>query len=164
MLPIRALLNTANDGLRLGRCLETLHPCDEIVIVDHGSTDDTLRVAQRYGARILTAGPGHEADAHRQMIRPWLCDGWILCVEPRESLTEALAASLFEWKAGHRAGSSRPAPRSVFVREETRDGWSDHPVAQTRLVPGDWRFWEGLLPRSDDSVPLEGPLLRFTFP
>ena len=53
MPPITALLHTSNDGLRLGRALETLLPCAEILIVDHHSTDDTLRIVREYGAHIL---------------------------------------------------------------------------------------------------------------
>jgi glycosyltransferase involved in cell wall biosynthesis len=55
MPPLTALLHTTNDALRLGRALETLLPCAELLIVDHHSTDATLRVARAYGARILPA-------------------------------------------------------------------------------------------------------------
>jgi glycosyltransferase involved in cell wall biosynthesis len=55
MPPITALLHTTNDALRLGRALETLLPCAEIIIVDHHSADATRRIARDYGARIVTA-------------------------------------------------------------------------------------------------------------
>ena len=37
MPPITALLHTMNDALRLGRTLEMILPCAEILIVDHRS-------------------------------------------------------------------------------------------------------------------------------
>src|SRR5258705_12345481 len=94
MPPITAIVHTHNDGLRLGRALESLRPCDEIIVVDHGSTDDSLRVAREYGASIRSAGreqatASHAASAHNE---------WILCVLPSETLTETLEASLYEWK------------------------------------------------------------------
>jgi len=46
MREITAVLHTQDDALRIGRCLETLYPCDGILIIDHGSKDGTLRVAQ----------------------------------------------------------------------------------------------------------------------
>ncbi len=52
MPPITAFLHTHNDARHLGRALESLRPCDEILIIDHGSTDSTLRVAREYGAAI----------------------------------------------------------------------------------------------------------------
>jgi len=55
---ITALLHTANDALRLGRALETLRACDEIMIVDHESSDATVRIAREYGAQILPRKSG----------------------------------------------------------------------------------------------------------
>ena len=46
MPSITALLHTENDALRLGRALETLYTCDDILIVDYGSRDATVRVAR----------------------------------------------------------------------------------------------------------------------
>ena len=58
MTSITALLHTHNDALRLGRALETVYACDDILIVDHGSEDSTVRVARDYGARVMSAAPG----------------------------------------------------------------------------------------------------------
>lgn len=156
---ITAVLHTHNDVLRLGRALETLCPCDEILIIDHQSEDDTQRVAREYGAKIVCA-PKESADT--KFIES-LETGWILCLDPREALTEGLSAALFEWK-------SAPAPPaiscfSVLQREETSEGWIRHSSPQTRLVPAQWNWWNGRLPLADSSVvSLDGELLRFAFP
>ena len=156
MSRIAALLHTHNDGLRLGRCLETLYPCDELVIVDHGSSDATLHVAREYGARILLAKAGHPP--HFPISEP----SWLLCLEARESISEALAASLYEWKSAERNGSHA---FSMLVREETASGWVENREAETRLVPSDWQRWNGFLPVGDPSASaLEGEILRFTVP
>jgi hypothetical protein len=159
MPSITAIVHTNNDGLRLGRLLETLYPCDGIVVVDHESEDSTLIVAREYGATILGAKPNAIAPAY---LAPQP-SGWILCLDAREALTESLAASLFEWKS--EAVSSGGSPFSVFLREETAEGWVEHPSAQTRLVPASWNEWSGRFPASvASSVSLEGDLLRFAFP
>ncbi len=159
---ISALLHTRNDALRLGRALETLYPCDEILVVDHGSRDATVRVAHEYGARVVAAKPGAPPGHYARSVGP----GWILCLDPRESLTESLAASLFEWKSESLpAGPSNTIPFSVFLREETAAGWIEIPHPQTRLVPRNWERWEGRLPAFEPSAtPLEGELLRFVLP
>lgn len=163
MRRLTALLNTSNDGLRLGRCLETLHPCDEIVVIDHSSTDNSLRIARQYGARVVTGPEPFQAHGYGAYVRSLLKDAWIFCLDPREALSEGLAASLFEWKSA--SASSEPAERSVLLREETKRGWEDHPVALTRLVCSTWNTWAGFLPGADGSSPsLEGSLLRFEFP
>ena len=162
MVPITALLHVHNDGLRIGRCLETLRPCDQIVIVDHGCEDGTLRVAREYGARIVAVGAAGSMIGGLQVTRPGR-EGWILCLDPSEALTESLEASLFEWKSEAVAESA--SGYSVFLREETAEGWVENPVAQTRLVPANWQEWAGRFPQNEDSaLVLEGELLRFVLP
>jgi len=159
--PLTALLHTHNDGLRLGRCLETLYPCDEIVIVDYGSTDETLSVARTYGAKILRAGSSSRPEQAADDILPpaeAIERGWSFRLDPRESLSEALAASLFEWKTA--APDSAAQAFSVFLREETADGWIEISQAQTRLISAGYK-----VPVKSSSAPaLEGKLLRFAFP
>lgn len=162
MLSLTALLQTKNDALRLGRCLETAYPCDEIVILDHGSTDATLQVAREYGARIVSVCAETDTafafDASRLSRTAWL-----LCLDPRESLSEALAASLFEWKSN--GSRLDPVPHAIFLREENANGWLENPIPQTRLVPAGWQHWNGVLPANQlPSTTLDGRLLRFSFP
>jgi cellulose synthase/poly-beta-1,6-N-acetylglucosamine synthase-like glycosyltransferase len=158
MSRLTAVIHTHNDALRLGRCLETLYPCDEIVIVDHGSVDRTMYVALEYGASII-ADKSSE-DWQHSLQRKGM--EWLLCLNPRESLTENLAASLFEWKSG---AATKDHAFSVLLKEETTDGWIEHPTAQTRMVPDSWQRWDGHLPAHEPaSYPLEGALLRFALP
>ena len=160
MPPITALLHTENDALRLGRALETLYPCDGILVVDHGSADGTVQIARNYGARVMAAKSGESPDHYLRSVSA----GWVLCLDPHESLTESLAASLYEWKHLHATAPADPA-FAVFLREETAQGWIEHPAAQTRLIPPNWNRWHGGFPAQDPSAPaLEGELLRFVFP
>jgi glycosyltransferase involved in cell wall biosynthesis len=159
MPSITALIHTNNDALRLGRILETLYPCDEIVIVDHGSRDATVHIAREYGARVI--GVKAAVSRERPLPLPTGLAGWILCLDPREALTEGLAASLFEWKTEAVTASAF----SVYLREETSEGWIENPEAQTRLVPAQWKHWSRFFPSPDRSaVALEGELLRFALP
>jgi hypothetical protein len=158
---ITALLHTSNDALRLGRALETLRPCDEIVIVDHASQDATPRVAREYGARVLAFKPEVDADQFLQLVR----HDWVLCLDPREALTEALEATLHEWKLLMPDTIAATKAFDVFLRQETPEGWLELPVSQTRLVPRNWNRWHGLMPaKQPDSTALEGELLRFLLP
>jgi len=169
MASITALLHTENDALRLGRALETLYACDDILIVDHGSRDATVRIAHEYGARVVAASHGACPEDYLRIGA--LNSGapgsrWILCLDPRESLTEKLAASLFEWKSeSFHTQASAPLAFSVFLREETAQGWMQIPTAQTRLVPQTWNVWNGRVPvHAASALALEGELLRFVFP
>jgi len=159
MPSVTALLHTQNDALRLGRCLETLYPCDEIVIVDHASRDLTVRIAREYGAKVVRPVPG----ASPNFYVPPSDSTWLLCLAPCESLSEGLAASLFEWKELPSLPSA--AAFSVLVRDEAVSGWADIAALQTRLVSSRWKRWEGTLPTNDPSAAvLEGELLHFVLP
>jgi len=157
MPPITALIYTYNDGARLGRALESLRACDEFIVVDSGSSDETVRIAQEYGAFVRRAGEC--AQPGRVAASPW-----ILCVLPTEAITEALESSLYEWKLHTESDVARIAACSMFVREEVEGGWGE-PCAETRLVPRDWQEWEAGLPRElRSSMLLQGDLLRFRNP
>jgi glycosyltransferase involved in cell wall biosynthesis len=160
MPPITALLHTLNDSLHLGRALESLRPCDEILVIDHGSADDTPLLARQYGAVVHSAMPSALPVKYLGLAR----HPWVLCLLPSESLTEALEASLFEWKLGTEEHTARSMAYSFNVREETANGWIDaEPVI--RLIPKTWTAWEGTLPVSDQAgTLLEGHLLRFRGP
>jgi glycosyltransferase involved in cell wall biosynthesis len=162
MPPITALLHTSNDVLCLGRTLETLLPCAEILVVDHHSTDSTRRVARAYGARIIATDKHTATNHYLDLAR----HDWIFCLEPGESITEGLQASLFEWSALPNDGvvggiGSHPA-FSVLVREQVGERWLQFPAPETRLIPRDWTLWREHLPAPEPSaILIEGELLRF---
>ncbi len=158
MPPISAILHTLNDGLRLGRALETLRPCDELLVIDHGSTDQTLRIAREYAATIRTAS--------QSAVDPlqWARHDWLFCLLPSESLSEALEATLFEWTLKDAREVIEVPAASLGVREETERGWSQAQRA-TRLIPRTWSLWAGQLPAFDArAAMLQGDLLRFALP
>ncbi len=157
MPPITAILQTCNDAPHLGRALESLRPCDEILIVDHSSIDHTLHIAREYGALIQNSTPDQPLHSWLPLAR----HQWIFCLLPSETLTESLEASLFEWKLCPTSEVAEISSCAVVVKEEARNSWAN-PLTSTRLVPKIWTSWEGPLPRHDPrSLLLQGDLLRF---
>jgi hypothetical protein len=160
MPPITALLHCADDALRLGRTLETLLPCNQILIVDYRSRDHTRRIAREYGAHFVAADKAAQAEADCRNLAQ---NDWILCLQPGESISESLQASLFEWSMLPSGEVVSTLPFSVFVREQSKDEtWLELPQPVTRLVPRSWSRWRGWLPAHEPNAPtLEGKLLRF---
>jgi len=148
---ITAILHTRNDGPRIARTIVSLRSCDEVLVMDHGSTDETCAVARRFGARVLTVR------TETFETRLFLADAshdWIFCMQPTESLSKGLEASLLEWKLITHATTFE-----VSILEER------HRREETRLVTRAHIAWDGwrLLTESRPSF-LDGHLLRITFP
>ena len=152
---ITALLHTANDARRIGRALESLRCCDELLVVDHGSSDDTRKIAREYGARVEPASSPQDSGARHAT------HDWVLCLLPSEALSESLEATLLEWK---QEDPGEAAAYALALRTETVNGWAHRPP-EVRLVHRGRLGWMGALPpRSGDALPLCGDLLRFRDP
>ena len=76
MTNITGLVLTYNGARHLADCLASLKFCDEILVVDSNSTDDTREIALAAGARVLTRaweGPGPQfVYAFEQIRTPWI--------------------------------------------------------------------------------------------
>jgi len=152
-----ALLRTHNDALRLGRTLQSLRPCDEVLIIDDGSEDDTAKVAREYGAIFKPAIPGVSPGAYAMDAQ----HEWILCLRPNESLSDTLEATLFEWKE---QDPGQSVCYSVPVREENGQGWRDCPP-EVRLVNRKMVNWiSEMPPGKEDCALMRGELLCFHNP
>jgi glycosyltransferase involved in cell wall biosynthesis len=161
MHKISALLHVSNDAHRLGRALESLRVCDELVVVDHESSDDTVKIALSHGATIKKAVPGVENGAYATDAR----HDWILCILPCEAVGEALEASLLTWKhqtdGKEKEADPKQAALAFHLRRETDHGWEALPP-QTRMVNRKHVNWTSTLPpEANGAIVLPGDLLHF---
>jgi len=151
-------MHTTTDGARIARAIESLRPCDEVLVVDHGSRDDTCDVARRFGARVVSAqGTAAETEPYLREAS----NDWIFCLHPTESTAEALEASLSEWKFPEHA---EDCSYEVAIHEETDKGWAVCPM-EIRLVNRKLAQWRGWKPVATSTpIALEGYLTRFRLP
>jgi glycosyltransferase involved in cell wall biosynthesis len=169
MPKITAILHTYNDAQRIGRALESLRACAEVLVIDHASSDGTVEIARHQGATVKEAVLGVDPGVYVIDAR----HDWIFCMLPNEAISESLEASLFEWKelekepldeAGKEAQAALNESFSVGVREETENGWKTL-TAETRLVNRKQINWsQALPPNIEASIVLAGDLLRFSKP
>jgi glycosyltransferase involved in cell wall biosynthesis len=130
---------TLNEERNIGACLDSVGGFDDCHVLDSGSTDATLAIAARYGAR--SANNPFSSFAQQ---RNWghdqlpLRHRWVLHLDADERMTPALAreiSSVIERDVGTNAG--------YLLAERTllRDGWLRHagqyPRYQARLVHRD---------------------------
>lgn len=92
---ISVVVNTLNEEKNLARVVESVRQlADEIVVVDLGSTDNTVGVAKKLGAKVFHfKNPGYVEPARNFAIAKAHGD-WILILDPDEEVSKSLSQSL----------------------------------------------------------------------
>jgi glycosyltransferase involved in cell wall biosynthesis len=87
-------LITYNAASRLAQCLEAVAFADDIVIVDGGSTDATVGIAESHRARVIEARdwPGFGRQKNRALDA--LATDWVLAIDADEIVSPELATAI----------------------------------------------------------------------
>jgi tetratricopeptide (TPR) repeat protein len=92
---ISACLIVKNEEANLPRCLGSVAPLvDEIVLVDTGSTDRTVEIAQEFGARVFHFDWCDDFSAARNESLRHATGEWIIWVDGDDELVEAEPGAL----------------------------------------------------------------------
>ncbi len=86
---ITGLVLTFNGARLLDACLDSLAFCDEILVVDSGSTDETYRIAEAHGAKIL-CNPWSGAIAQFAFAFEHIQSDWVVSLDQDELCSETL--------------------------------------------------------------------------
>jgi glycosyltransferase involved in cell wall biosynthesis len=86
--PLSAVVTTFNNAGTLADCLASLAFCDEIVVLDSGSSDATQQIAGQFGARIF-AEPFKGYGPQKQSAIDKAQHDWILLLDADEVLSDA---------------------------------------------------------------------------
>jgi glycosyltransferase involved in cell wall biosynthesis len=90
-LPLSALVTSRNEGHLLARCLDAIAFCDEVIVIDVESDDDTRAVAEAHGATVVRHPYVAIAEAARVTVAPQARHDWLLVVDPDEEVPGTLA-------------------------------------------------------------------------
>src|SRR5271170_5424420 len=93
MPQLSAIVITRNEAANIGACLDSLAFCDERIVVDCGSTDETVEIARRKGARVELREWGGFGPQKNYALS--LATGvWVLSVDADERVSGELAAAI----------------------------------------------------------------------
>jgi glycosyltransferase involved in cell wall biosynthesis len=129
---VSAIVTTHNAAAALDACLRSLEWCDEILVVDSHSSDDTVAVARRH-ARVRVLQRRYLGAASQ---KNWAIDrvhhDWVLILDADERVTPDLRREIEERLAAPDPPSSFSIPRRTFSlgREVRYSGWQHDRVVR----------------------------------
>jgi len=149
-----ACIISFNEADRIEQCIRSVSFCDEVLVVDSHSTDDTRARAASLGARVIERDwPGYRSQ--KQFAVDNARHDWVLCVDADERVSEALRAEIEALRAagfpGY-AGWSVPRITEYFGRflrhgnaypdrlirlfDRRRGGWIGREIHENTRVQG----------------------------
>ena len=87
-LALSVVVTTFNSAATLDACLRSVRWADEIVVLDSGSSDASLAIADHYGARVHSQ-PFAGYSAQKQAAIDLATHRWVLLLDSDESLPAA---------------------------------------------------------------------------
>lgn len=146
-----------NEVEKIRGALESVRFCDEVVVVDSGSTDGTLAICRELADVVVEADwPGHVAQKNRALD---LARGeWVLPLDADERVTPELAAEVRAALASDPNVDGFAVSRHVHYlgRWIDHSGW--YPEPRIRLFRREKGRWGGVNPH--DEVLVQGPVGR----
>ena len=142
--PLSAVIITLNAASQLRECLTSLAFCDEIVVVDSGSSDGTVELAKQQGARLIHQdwlGYGRQ----KQFAVEQANHDWVLCVDADERVTTGLREAILAVLRAPTFHAYRFARCNRFMGRYLRHG-EGYPDWSLRLFDRRHARW------SDDAV------------
>ncbi len=158
-MQISATIICFNEAEKIGRCIESLLPvADEIIVLDSGSTDETVSIAKRLGAQCSY----HAFDGHIQQknrAASLASHDWILSLDADECLSSDLQERILAIKrASVGVDAYQMNRRNNFCGKWIKHGgW--YPDKKVRLFKKEKGQWGGLNPH-DKVILLSGSVIQ----
>lgn len=169
MTRISACIIAYNEIGRIESCIRSLAFCDEVVVVDSGSDDGTVALAESLGARVVY----RKFDGFRsqkQFAVEQAGHDWILSLDADEAVSDALATEIrAEQSAGFARSTGYRFPRCDFYHGRFLRHGNFYPHHVLRLFDRRQAGWHGgreiheRVVNSGQTHRLRGDLLHYPY-
>jgi glycosyltransferase involved in cell wall biosynthesis len=162
--PISGCVICYQEADRIADCLRSLSFCDDVVVVDSGSTDGTADQARALGARVLVNQPFPGHVEQKQFAVSEARHDVVFCLDADERCTPELAALLRELlRQGLAADAYEMPRRNHYLGRVLRYGLSA-PDRKVRLFDRRKARWGGRNPHDRVELAPGARLLRLDAP
>lgn len=156
---ISGIVITLNEENRIRGAIRSLSCCDEVVVVDSGSTDRTCAIAESLGARVIPR-PWSGYSEQKNFAASQASHDWVLSIDADEEVSAELAGAISRLRLN---GFDDACGYQIARRANYLGTWIDHsgwyPDWKTRLYDRRKARWQGDL---HESVVADGRLGRLT--
>ena len=123
--PLSIVVTTFNNAATLERCLAGAAWADDLVVLDSGSTDATLDIAARFGARLFSES-FRDYSTQKQSAIDKAAHDWVLLLDADEALTgTARAAIETALRQPSVAGFRLPRREQMFWTFQHTGSWTN---------------------------------------
>lgn len=168
---ISAFIVCCNEERQIRRCLESVKFCDEIVVVDSGSTDRTLQICAEYTSKI-THQDWQGYVLQKRFALGQCSSDWVLNIDADEEVSEELQEEILGILRNDKAGKVQTngflLNRVVFFLDRwwRKGGW--YPEYRLRLCRRSVTKWGGEDPHekaevSGETKRCKGELHHYSF-
>lgn len=121
---ISAVVHTFNEERNIDRCLSSLIWVDELIVIDMGSTDNTIRIAKKYQAKVYNHPFTGFVEPARNFGLEKTKGDWIIVLDADEEITPYLKTFLLKTIVEKKADYFRlPRKNIIFGRWVRHAGW-----------------------------------------
>jgi glycosyltransferase involved in cell wall biosynthesis len=133
-LPVSVVILTLNEEKHLPACLASVARADDVVVLDSGSTDRTIEIAQAAGARVFRH-PFRNFAQQRNFAQTDIpfAHPWVFHLDADEQMQSELLAACAAIPADAPLDGFYAAPRMIFHGRWLRR-CTDYPAWQARYV------------------------------
>ena len=154
---LSVIVITRNEAANIRAALESVRWADELVVVDSGSTDDTVHIARELADRVVVHGwEGY--GAQKNHAAELAAHDWILSLDADERVSPALAREIRSLLDAEPAARGYRCPRVTRYLGRWIRSTDWYPDPQLRLYDRRAAHWNDR--RVHESVVIDGPVGR----
>lgn len=163
---LSVIIITKNEIDSIAACIESVYFADEVIVVDSGSTDGTVELCQKLGARVeVMDWPGFGPQKNRAL--GYAQGDWVLSLDADERISDALREEILQAMANEEATPYALPRLSTYLGRPMRHSgwWPDYVVRLFKR--GSARFSDDLVHErlvfEGRTHHLKSPLLHETY-